>query len=83
MRFLDRTPEMQRLLALRQAEGGGLGLVWGRRRIGKTRLLVEWIRQAGGIYTVADQSAPAVQRRYFAEALSGALAGFSEPEYPD
>ena len=83
MKFLDRIPEMQRLLALHKAEGGGLGLIWGRRRIGKTRLLVEWIRQAGGIYTVADQSAPAVQRRYFAEALSGALAGFSEPEYPD
>ena len=83
MKFLDRTAEMQRLLALHNTEGGGLGLVWGRRRVGKTRLLVEWIRRTGGIYTVADQSAPAVQRRYFAEALSGSLAGFSEPEYPD
>jgi uncharacterized protein len=83
MKFLDRTAELQRLLALHNTEGGGLGLVWGRRRVGKTRLLVEWIRRTGGIYTVADQSASAVQRRYFAEALSGSLAGFSEPEYPD
>ncbi len=83
MKFLDRTAEMQRLLALHNTKGGGLGLVWGRRRVGKTCLLVEWIRRMGGIYTVADQSAPAVQRRYFAEALSGSLAGPSEPEYPD
>lgn len=83
MKFLDRTPEMQRLLGLSSNEGGGLGLVWGRRRVGKTRLLLEWVRRTGGIYTVADQSAPAVQRRYFSEALSAALDGFSEAEYPD
>ena len=83
MRFLDRDPEMRRLVGLGRREGGGLGLVWGRRRIGKTRLLLEWVQQNSGIYTVADQSAPAVQRRYFSEALSAVIEGFSEPEYPD
>lgn len=83
MEFLDRRPEMQRLLDLNQREGGGLGLVWGRRRVGKTRLLLEWVQQTGGVYTVADQSAPAVQRRYVAEALSARLEGFAEAEYAD
>ncbi len=74
---------MQRLLDLSQKEGGELGLVWGRRRVGKTRLLLEWVQQTGGVYTVADQSAPAVQRRYVAEALSARLEGFAEAEYGD
>lgn len=56
---------MQRLLDLSHKEGGGLGLVWGRRRVGKTRLLLERVQQTGGVNTVADQSAPAVQRRYW------------------
>ncbi len=83
MKFLDRDPEMQRLVGLGQREGGGLGLVWGRRRIGKTRLLLEWVQQKNGIYSVADRSAPAVQRRYFSEVLSTVIEGFSEAEYPD
>ena len=83
MKFLNRTPEMKRLVALSDRQDGGLGLVWGRRRIGKTRLLLEWVQKVSGIYTVADQSAPAVQRRYFSEALSSVIDGFSEPEYPD
>ncbi len=83
MRFLDRQPELRRLEALSARKTGGLGLVWGRRRVGKTRLLLEWGQRAGGLYTVADQSAEQVQRRYFAESVSSVLEGFAEPEYPD
>jgi uncharacterized protein len=63
--------------------GGGLAVVWGRRRIGKTRLLLEWVERAGGVYTVADQSAPHLQRAYFARAISQALPGFADVTYPD
>ena len=83
MKFLDREKEMTRLerVALRCA--AGLVALWGRRRVGKTRLLSEWCHRHDGLYTVADQSAETVQRRYFAEALSVKLPGFNDVEYPD
>jgi len=83
MKFLDRHSEMGRLekLALRQT--AGLVALWGRRRVGKTRLLSEWCRRHAGLYTVADQSMETVQRRYFAEAVSEKLPGFNGVEYPD
>jgi hypothetical protein len=74
----------QELAALGELDGGGgLAVVWGRRRIGKTRLLLEWSERAGGVYTVADQSAPDLQRAYFARAISQALPGFADVTYPD
>ena len=83
MIFLDRTSEMERLSRLAMQRGAGLVALWGRRRVGKTRLLSEWCRSHGGLYTVADQSAESVQRRYFAEAVSEKLPGFNDVEYPD
>lgn len=83
MDFIDRDNEIERLLSLAARRGGGLAVVWGRRRIGKTRLLVEWCRRTGGVYAVFDQSAPEVQRAYVAEAIAARLPGFSDVTYPD
>jgi AAA+ ATPase superfamily predicted ATPase len=83
MRFLDRTDELARLLRVSERREGGLVVVYGRRRIGKTRLLLEWSRRTKGLYTVADQSAPDIQRRYFAEGLAARLRGFADVEYRD
>ncbi len=83
MRFIDRKPEMQRLMRAAKAEGAGLVVVWGRRRLGKSRLLTEWCKQTTGTYWVADESAPAIQRQYLAEALSGIFPGFADVAYPD
>ena len=82
MRFLNRVSELERLDGL-VARGSGFAAVYGRRRIGKTRLLVEWCQRHGGVYTVADQSAPEVQRRYFAEAIATRLPGFDDVTYRD
>lgn len=57
--------------------------IWGRRRVGKSRLLVEWAKQRDGLYTVADASAPPVQRRYLAEAVAERFPEFGDVEYPD
>ena len=55
----------------------------GGRRIGKSRLLIEWSRRHDGLYAVADQSAPPVQRRYLAGAVAERFPGFAAVEYPD
>ncbi len=83
MKFIDRVLEMERLDGLVKAGRPGLVAVWGRRRVGKTRLLLEWCRKHGGLYAVADLSADPIQRRYFAEALSSRFKGFADVEYPD
>lgn len=83
MRFLNRQPELERLDRLMASRDGGLAVIFGRRRIGKTRLLLEWRRRHHGVYSVADQSAPDIQRRQLATALAGRFPGFADVEYRD
>jgi hypothetical protein len=83
MDFIDRKEELDRLDRLAESADGGLAVLYGRRRIGKTRLLLEWSRRQDGLYTVADQSAPEIQRRYFAEAVARRLPGFADVDYRD
>jgi AAA+ ATPase superfamily predicted ATPase len=83
MKFLDRQNELARLRRVADSEESGLVVLYGRRRVGKTRLLLEWAKRHSGLYTVADQSAAELQRRYFAEALGERLPGFAEVDYRD
>ena len=83
MEFIDRRSELARLDHLVASADGGLAVVYGRRRVGKTRLLLEWSAKHGGLYTVADQSTADIQRRYFAEVAGESLPGFADVEYPD
>ncbi len=83
MIFVNRLQEMERLDRLAAREEGGLAVVYGRRRIGKTRLLLHWSSRHHGLYTVADQSSADIQRRYFAEAVAERLPGFADVDYRD
>ena len=83
MKFLDRREELARLDRMVSGSDGRLAVLHGRRRVGKTRLLVEWVTRHGGVYTVADQSAPDVQLRYFAQSFAAVFPGFADVEYPD
>jgi AAA+ ATPase superfamily predicted ATPase len=83
MQFIDRLEELRRLDSVALAPRGGLAVVYGRRRIGKTRLLLEWCAKHDGLYTVADQSATDIQRRYFAVAVATRIPGFGDVEYRD
>jgi AAA+ ATPase superfamily predicted ATPase len=83
MQFQDRFEELARLDRLMARATGGLAVLYGRRRLGKTRLLLEWASRHGGLYTVADQSSPDVQMRYFAQAVASRIPGFAEVEYGD
>ena len=49
--FVNRIKEQQELEA--SAQKGGLLVVFGRRRVGKTRLLAHWLRSRGGMYSQA------------------------------
>ena len=82
MRFLDRAAEMARLDAFLRRTAG-FAAIWGRRRVGKSRLLLEWSARHQGLYTVADLSAAPIQRRYLAAAVAARFPGFAAVEYPD
>lgn len=83
MKFINRQEEMARLNRLMKSDESEMAVVWGRRRMGKTRLLLEWVDKHKGIYYTADESSATVQRKYFALALEQALPGFAAVEYPD
>ena len=83
MKFINRKEEMRRLMQSADSGGAGFVVVWGRRRMGKSRLLTEWSQQQRGLYWVADESAAAIQRQYFAEALATVFPGFADVTYPD
>lgn len=84
MDFLARKEEIGRLNKSLAAKGFSFIVLWGRRRVGKSRLLLEWIqKQQTGVYFVADESKDSVQRKYFSEALEERIPGISDVEYPD
>lgn len=81
MKFIDRGSEVRRL-DRGLARAGSFSVIWGRRRVGKSRLLIEWCRHCDGLYAVAENSAPEVQRRYLASAVAERFPGFADIEYP-
>ena len=57
--FTNRTEELRELDAA--ARAGGLLVVFGRRRVGKTRLLTQWLKHRGGLYSQAIEAASGIQ----------------------
>ncbi|CUI18085.1 Conserved hypothetical protein (plasmid) [Candidatus Protochlamydia naegleriophila] len=83
MKFIDRKKELSRLNHLIDKDDSGMAVVIGRRRLGKTRLLLEWAHPHKPIYYMADESSPTLQRKYFALALQEVLPNFASVEYND
>ena len=83
MEFINRHHEMRRLRRVVDRGQAALVVVWGRRRLGKSRLLAERCQQVNGTYWVADESAPAIQRQYLAQELDILFPGFAAVTYPD
>lgn len=54
LQFVNREPELRELEAA--ARKGGLLVVYGRRRIGKTRLLRHWLQTRDGLYSQAIEA---------------------------
>jgi AAA+ ATPase superfamily predicted ATPase len=80
--FLDRTDESRRLKAFFNARDGGLAVVYGRRRLGKSRLLSEALPAKRAVYYVADDREATLQRAALAEEIARLIPGFSEVSYP-
>ncbi|CAN5541261.1 ATP-binding protein [soil metagenome] len=59
MDFVNRRVELDALT--RERAHGGLVVVFGRRRVGKTRLLGEWLKKEGGLYTQAIEAGRELQ----------------------
>lgn len=81
--FLDRGPELRRLRRAFDARAGSLVVVYGRRRLGKSRLLLEAIRDRPAAYYVGDDRHAAVQREDLARQIATSVEGFERVAYPD
>ena len=70
-RFVDRQRELRELDTLLEREEAQFVVVYGRRRVGKTTLLLHWVRQSGHpyIYWVARRETAEASRQGLARAL--------------
>ena len=68
--FWDRQQELRTLEQEYGRAGGSLIIIYGRRRVGKTTLIKEFIRDKPAMYFLADERLESVQRRRFQAVLS-------------
>lgn len=86
--FIDRQDELDelnRLLAMQRAERSEFLIVYGRRRVGKTTLLLHWAEQSGRptLYWVARRETAEASRQSLARALwRWAYPDAEQPEPP-
>ena len=71
LRFVNRRHELTELDA--HASVGGLLVVYGRRRVGKTRLLTHWLSKRAGHYSQAIEASKEQQLQQLVDDLRGAL----------
>src|SRR6185295_7242644 len=81
--FLDRDEETARLARLVESREGSLGVLYGRRRCGKSRLLREVLPLERSIYYVGDEREGTLQRASLAAEIARLLPGFDQVTYPD
>ena len=69
--FYGRTSEMEVLDRLWESSREEFLVLYGRRRVGKTALLAEWIRRTGNraLYWVASPTSAAAQLRSFSQSI--------------
>lgn len=71
--FVNRERELDSLNRVYQQPTGGLVVLYGRRRLGKTSLLREFSRDKLCVYYMADQAAELSQRNAMARVMAVAL----------
>ena len=81
--FLDRVEEIGRLRRLLASSEGSLGVLYGRRRCGKSRLLRETLDPTRSVYYVGDDREGPLQKASLATEIARLLPGFDRATYPD
>lgn len=81
--FLNRSEEMSRLRRLVTRREASLGVVYGRRRCGKSRLLNEILPAENSVYYIGDDREAALQRRSLATEIARKVPQFDRVTYPD
>ena len=78
--FKGRLTELALLDSLWESPNASLLILYGRRRVGKTRLLTHWLGEdtKRGIYWVAEPSSALHQLRSFSQVIYN----FSHPDAP-
>lgn len=78
--FIGRSGELRMLDQMWESPKAELVILYGRRRVGKTRLLTHWMKThpGEGLYWMAEPSSAVDQLRSFSQAL----ANFADPEDP-
>ena len=82
MDFINRIPELNRITHLLENKDSMLLILYGRRRLGKTRLLQQ-IKNDSVIYYIADQSEAPLQIAAFSRVAGRYIKGFDSAIYPD
>lgn len=81
--FLDRSEEMERLRRLFTRTEGTFGVLYGRRRLGKSRLVEQTLPAPMSVYSVADERESALQRASLASEIARKIPGFDKVLYPE
>ncbi len=71
--FVDRIEEIELLERRLKSGNAEFIVVYGRRRIGKTTLLLEFIRRNGGIYLLARETSSVDNLKRFSERMAKAF----------
>lgn len=76
--FIGRTGQLEAMDRAWSSEKAELMILYGRRRVGKTRLLTHWINNHGarGVYWMAEATSALDQLRSFSQAV----ADFEDPD---
>ena len=56
IKFVNREAEMKKLMKIAESKKAELALIYGRRRVGKSRLLTEFAKKTNALYLLADLS---------------------------
>lgn len=70
MRFVNRKNELEHLEKEYRKKGSSFAVIYGRRRVGKTALIEEFIKDKEGVYYLAAQEEDKLQIKEFKEAIS-------------
>jgi uncharacterized protein len=80
--FLDRSAELARLRSALASEDDALVCLYGRRRLGKSRLIRELLGDGPAVYYVGDARDASVQMDALAREVGRLVPGFGAVSYP-